>query len=82
MKLEIVPENETRRQTGNRAWSMPNGSISHSLARQALELKGLIQRDMAAVSVERANGICNLILEVSKDVAKLETEQIAGGIHG
>ncbi|MGE4191818.1 MAG: hypothetical protein AB7E51_00365 [Pseudodesulfovibrio sp.] len=82
MKLEIVTENETRRQTGNQGWSMPTGPISRRLAHQAIELKGLIQRDMAAGTVEKANDICNLILGTSEDVAKLETAPLAGGTHG
>ena len=80
MKLEII-DNETKRRSGNQGWTEPTGPISRKLARRALDLKGLIQRDMAAQSVEMANQLCDMILHDAADVATLETP-LAGGVHG
>lgn len=79
MQIEICNDKETRRQTGNNGWSMPTGPVSRKIAARALELKGLIQRDMATQSVELANAICNRIIEDTEDVAVLETAPLIGG---
>lgn len=83
--MQLTPindNNDTKRRTGNQAWTAPTGDVSGEIAHKALALKSLIQRDMAAQSVERANSICNALLADADAVARLETRQPEGGCHG
>lgn len=82
MKIEILSSNDTRRQTGNQAWIAPNGYVSGKIARKALDLKGLIQRDMGINSIEMANRLCDALIADAETVAVLETAPLEGGIHG
>ena len=82
MKL-IIDEtrNETRRQTGNQPWP-PTGLISSRIVSRALELKGLIQRDMAPRTIEEANRICDTIIKLTEQVEVLENAPLTGGYNG
>lgn len=82
MKLTILSDSETRRQTGNKAWTPPSGYISGKIAHKALALKGMIQRDMGINSIEMANRICDALLADADTVATLESTPMGGGIHG
>jgi len=82
MRLTPLPDRETRRQTGNKAWTPPSGYISGKIAHKALALKGMIQRDMGINSVEMANRICDALLADADTVANLENGPLEGVSHG
>jgi hypothetical protein len=82
MKIEILPDKETKRCTGNVGWSAPDGYVSGKIVDKALALKCIIRRDMPADSVEMANRICNALLADADTVALLETAPLEGGCHG
>jgi hypothetical protein len=82
MKLTILPDKETRRQTGNVGWSAPEGYVSAKIADKAMALKCIIQRDMPTDSLEMATHICNALLADADTVAALETAPLEGGCHG
>ncbi|MDD3310984.1 hypothetical protein [Pseudodesulfovibrio sp.] len=87
--MELIPETsgtDTRRQTGNQSWPAPAPEpapqSSGKIQRAILDLKGLLQRDMPAHCIERANALCNIILAEVDAVRGLETTAIIGGSNG
>lgn len=72
MKIEIIPDNETKRRTGNLGWTMPEGPISRRIAYQAVQLKGLLHRSMSHEEVAEATELCGHILRSTEEVANLE----------
>ena len=84
MKITPVFDKDNRRQTGNASWPMnAEGVLGKDIASSAIALKGIIQRGMAAESVEEANRLCDAIIANAESVDGLEqTANLGGAIHG
>jgi hypothetical protein len=83
MEITPITGSDTRRQTGNQAWPLnADGNIGRRIARLALDLKGLLQRDMASRTVTDANRLCDDIIAEAERVEGLETVAAFGGELG
>jgi hypothetical protein len=81
MEVTPIENNDTGRKSGDQAWS-PEVLSSQKVKTAAIELKGIIQRDMSARAVEQSTHLCNIILGEIEPIEGLEQAENFGGTHG
>lgn len=74
--MDLIPD-----KTGpEKKWPLnAEGVIGSKMANYAIELKGLVQRDMASRTIEEANRLCDAIISEAERVEEMENAVLIGG---